>query len=82
MTVVVVPGTTKLSAANLSFGVLVPVSASNGLHAETVFLPFQIRAIDVSRIVKEIGTIEVEHLTRMDAALRDLLGLASTQRRG
>lgn len=74
----VVPGTTKLSAANLSSGVLVPVSASNGLRAETVFLPFQIRAIDVSRIVREIGTIEQEHLARIDAVLRDVLGLAST----
>jgi len=74
-TVVVVPGTTQQGAARFDTAVVVDPSASNGLDAQTVFLPFQIRAIDGSRLVRQCGRLCAEDMAAIDDALRLLLEL-------
>ncbi|MBE3069757.1 MAG: type II toxin-antitoxin system PemK/MazF family toxin [Acidobacteria bacterium] len=74
-TVVVVPGTTNQRAASYDFTVPVSPSAQNGLSSPTVFMPFQIRAIDASRICDTLGVLSTGDMSAIDDALRELLGL-------
>ncbi len=54
--------------------VRVPASES-GLTQDTVFLCFQIRALDRSRFEKPAGSLSAEAMAAVDEALRQSLGL-------
>jgi len=74
--VTVVVGT---DAANISrdYPVNVRVTAAeSGLPRDTVFLCFQVRSLDPSRLVTpEVGTLPAPRMTEVDAALRRVLEL-------
>lgn len=74
-TVIVVPGTTRPGAASVQTVVSVKPSSTNGLKELTHFLPFQIRAIDGARVVRQLGKLAPTELRAIDNALRDLLCL-------
>jgi mRNA interferase MazF len=76
LVVTVVVGT---DAANIShdYPVNVRVTASeSGLHHGTVFLCFQVRSLDPSRLViPEVGALPALRMAEVDAALRRVLNL-------
>ncbi len=74
-TLMVVPLTSQLSAARFPYTIQVTPSKLNGLFRPSVLLVFQLRAIDQQRILGKVGRLEQEYLDRMDAAMRQMLGL-------
>jgi mRNA-degrading endonuclease toxin of MazEF toxin-antitoxin module len=74
-TIIVVPATGNLAAANISPSVVVQPSPSNGLRQVSVFLPFLIRAIDVNRLAQRVGVMSSGDIRAIENALRDLLWL-------
>jgi mRNA interferase MazF len=72
----VIPLTTTLKRASFSHTEIIEPSKENGLRESSVALVFQIKSLDRSRIDGQIGVLSVEGMKRIDALLRDLLGLA------
>lgn len=58
--VVVVPLTSQLAALRFPGSFKVEPSAENGLTASTVVMVFQIRALDRSRFIRQIGTLSAK----------------------
>ena len=50
-------------------------SRESGLPVDTVFLCFQIRSLDQSRLVEEAGSLSPEKMGDVDKALKLVLGL-------
>jgi mRNA-degrading endonuclease toxin of MazEF toxin-antitoxin module len=74
-TITVVPGTSNTEAGRIDFTVLAKPTPGNGLRETTVFLPFHVQSIDVSRLREERGRLEPEHMESLGASLRHLLGI-------
>lgn len=64
-TVLVVPFTTNLSAIRYLSSVKIEASSLNGLSNTSVALVFQLRAIDVKRLIKKIGLLEEDYLSEI-----------------
>ncbi|MCL4552049.1 MAG: type II toxin-antitoxin system PemK/MazF family toxin [Candidatus Marsarchaeota archaeon] len=73
--VTVIPLTTTLKRAKFSHTEIIEPSGENGLREASVALVFQIKSLDRSRIDGQIGVLSNEDMKRIDALLRDLLGL-------
>lgn len=71
----IVPFTSRPSAAKLPFTLRVQPSAQNGLTTASVLLVSQLRAIDRSRIVETIGRLEDSYLAELNRLLKQLLDL-------
>ena len=74
-TVLIVPLTSRLSAARFPGPFVVSPTDANGLDVESVVLTHQSRAIDPRRIQRVIGRLPDDHLARLKSELRRLLGL-------
>ena len=74
-TVVIVPLTSRLSAARFAGSFTVSPTEANGLSVESVVLTHQVRAIDRGRIEKTIGRLADDQMARLEMELRALLGL-------
>lgn len=74
-TVIIVPGTHSLRAQSREHTIAVDPNSTNGLRKRTVFLPFQVRAIDISRIISQVGRLSDDPLAAIDASLRSLLDI-------
>ena len=74
-TMMIVPFTSRPSAAELPFTLRVQPSAQNGLTTASVLLVSQLRAIDRSRIVETIGRLEDSYLAELNRLLKQLLDL-------
>ena len=74
-TVVVVPLTSRGSAAAFARAFTVSPSSANGLTATSVVLTHQIRAVDQSRLGLPFGALESCHLEQLERELRLLLKL-------
>ena len=74
-TVLVVPLTSRVSAARFPGSFIVVPTATNGLDVESVVLTHQLRAIDRKRIRRVIGKLEDASMDSLDLELRRLLGL-------
>ena len=55
--------------------VLLPTDASTGLSVVSVALFNQVRAVDTLRLIKKLGTVDKETMTRVDEAIGISLGL-------
>lgn len=73
---IIIPFTSNLQALRYSNTLLVEPSEKNGLKLESILLIFQIRAIDKNRILKKIGLLEDEHLSKVDQILKNMLKLS------
>jgi len=74
-TVVVVPTTSNLEAANYGESFVVKCSASNGLDCDSTLLVNQIRALDTRRIRSVVGRLSNADLKVLEDAVRKLLSL-------
>ena len=74
-TVVVVPTTSNLRIAGHGQSFVVAKSDENGLDRDSTLLVHQARALDKRRIREVVGRLSGEDLTRLESALRRLLGL-------
>jgi mRNA interferase MazF len=70
---VVAPITSNLAALRFAFSVRVEPSPENGLTVPSVVMVFQIRAVDKQRIVRKIGQMGSEDMTRIDAEIWRML---------
>ncbi len=61
-TLLVVPFTTNLRAIKYLSSIQIEPSSLNGLDNTSIALVFQLRAIDVKRLIKKIGVLEEEYL--------------------
>lgn len=74
-TAIIVPGTGKLAAARFPYTVRVLPSGTNGLMDETVFLGFQVMAIDQASIVQpRRGVLAAADLEKIENAVMTALG--------
>lgn len=69
----IAPVTTSLKALRFAFAVRIEPTAENGLTAPSVVMVFQMRAIDKSRIIRKIGRLSAEDMSRVDAAIWQML---------
>jgi mRNA interferase MazF len=69
--VIVVPLTTKIK--NYKGNPILTPSKTNGLKTESEMLVFHIRSVSKDRLVKKIGSIEKEQLSRTIKTLNDIL---------
>jgi mRNA interferase MazF len=69
----VAPVTSNLGALRFAFSVRVEPSPENGLTVPSVVMVFQMRAIDKVRIVRRVGRLSQEDITRIDAEIWRML---------
>lgn len=68
--VIMIPLTTNTTALRFSATYAIDDDKENGLTAPSVALVFQIRAIDVSRIFKRLGTVSVKDARSLNKIIR------------
>lgn len=69
----IAPITSNLNAFRFSFSVKIEPSEENGLTQTSVIMIFQMRAIDKARIIKKIGKLSDEDLSKVDAEIWKML---------
>jgi len=74
-TVLIVPLTSRLSAARFPGSFVVSPTSTNGLDAESVVLTHQLRAIDRRRIQRVIGRLADDQMVTLESEVRRLLHL-------
>jgi mRNA interferase MazF len=74
-TVLIVPLTSRLSAARFPGSFLVSPTNANGLDLESVVLAHQLRAVDKRRIRRVIGRLADDQMAVLEAEVRRLLHL-------
>jgi mRNA interferase MazF len=68
-TILIIPFTTNLRATKYLNSIKIEPSSLNGLDNTSIALVFQIRAIDVKRLIKKLGTLEKEYLEDIKSIL-------------
>ncbi len=74
-TVLIVPLTSKLRAADFPFTFMIEPDNLNNLDVVSVALVFQLRAIDKRRLKNKIGKIEQVKLEHLKQRLKEIMGL-------
>ena len=74
-TVLIVPLTSKLKAADFPFTFLIEPDLINNLDVTSVALVFQLRAIDKRRLKNKIGKIGREKIEIIKKMLKDIMGI-------
>jgi mRNA interferase MazF len=74
-TVLIVPLTSRLSAARFPGSFAVSPTDTNGLDVESVVLTHQLRAIDRRRIERVIGRLADNQMATLESEIRRLLRL-------
>lgn len=74
-TVLIVPLTSKLKAADFPFTFIIEPDQSNNLDVASVALVFQLRAIDKRRLKNKIGRIGEAKLELLKQKLKEITGL-------
>ncbi len=74
-TVLIVPLTSKLKAADFPFTFIVEPDQFNNLDVASVALIFQLRAIDKKRLKNKIGKIEQAKLDLLKQSLKEIMGI-------
>ena len=69
----IAPITSNLNASRFKFSVQIETSEENGLNQTSIVMIFQMRSIDKSRIVRTIGKLSDEDLTKVDAEIWKML---------
>jgi len=76
---IVAPVTSNLSALRFAFSVLIEPTPENGLTLPSVVMVFQMRAIDKRRIVRQLGKMSQQDMTRIDVEIWRMLQPPSSQ---
>lgn len=74
-TVIIVPLTSKLKAADFPFTFIIEPDQFNNLDVTSVALVFQLRAVDKRRLKNRIGKIEQAKLESIKAIAKGMMGL-------
>ena len=74
-TVLIVPLTSQLKAADFPFTFTIEPDQTNNLNMESVALVFQLRAIDKRRLKNKTGKIEQVKLQLLKQNLKEIMGL-------
>ena len=74
-TVLIVPLTSKLKAADFPFSFLIEPDQINNLDVTSVALVFQLRAIDKRRLKNKIGNIGREKVEILKKMLKDIMDI-------
>jgi len=74
-TILIVPFTSKIKAADFPFTLIVEPDQTNNLTITSVALVFQLRAIDKKRLKNKIGRMEQIKLGLLKRALKEMMGL-------
>jgi mRNA interferase MazF len=74
-TVLIVPLTSKLRAADFPFTFIIEPDNLNNLDVVSVALVFQLRAIDKRRMKNKIGKIKQAKLELLKQSLKEIMGL-------
>lgn len=74
-TVLIVPLTSKLKAADFPYTFLIEPDQINNLDVTSVALVFQLRAIDKKRLENKIGKIDREKTDILKQMLKDIMGI-------
>ena len=72
-TVLIVPFTTQIKAANFPFTFVVEPDSNNNLTSTSVALVFQLRAIDKKRMKSKIGSLNPYNMQILRQNLEDIL---------
>lgn len=75
-TVLIVPLTSKLKAADFPFTFLIEPDQLNNLDVASVALVFQLRAIDKRRLKSRIGKIEKAKMELLKQYLKEIMGFS------
>ena len=70
---IVAPVTSNLKASRFHFTVKIEPSPENGLTYPSIIMIFQMRAIDKTRMVKQLGRLSQDELNRVDAEIWKML---------
>jgi len=73
-TVLIVPLTSKLKAADFPFTFIIEPDKVNNLDVASVALVFQLRAIDKKRLKNKLGKIEEAKLRLLKENLKEIMG--------
>ncbi len=74
-TVLIVPLTSKMKAADFPFTFIIEPDQFNNLNNSSVALIFQLRAIDKRRIKNKLGELKQDKLKILKQNLREIMGL-------
>lgn len=74
-TVLIVPLTSKIKAADFPFTFIIEPDQSNNLNVSSVALVFQLRAIDKRRIKNKLGELKQDKLEILRQNLKKVMGL-------
>ncbi|MCB9433622.1 MAG: type II toxin-antitoxin system PemK/MazF family toxin [Ardenticatenaceae bacterium] len=74
-TLIIVPATSNLKAIRFPYTIEVVPSSQNGLSQKSILLVSQMRAMDKTRVVRTLGTLEKHYLTQLDEEIMSLLSL-------
>ncbi len=74
-TVLIVPLTSKIKAADFPFTFIIEPDQSNNLNVSSVALVFQLRAIDKRRIKNKLGELKQDKLEILRQNLKKIMGL-------
>ena len=74
-TVLVVPFTAQIKAANFPFTFVVEPDSSNNLTSKSVALVFQLRAIDKKRLKNKLGNLSSKEIQTLKHYLEKILDL-------
>ncbi len=72
-TVLIVPFTTQIKAANFPFTFVVEPDSTNNLTSTSIVLVFQLRAIDKKRIKSKIGSLNPSDMQILKQNLENIL---------
>lgn len=72
-TVIIVPFTTQIKAANFPFTFVVEPDSTNNLTSTSIALVFQLRAIDKKRMKSKIGSLNPSDMQILKQNLKNIL---------
>ncbi len=73
--VIIIPLTTNTTALRFVATYAITDNTENGLTAPSVALVFQMRAVDVGRIVKRLGSVSVKDARALNKIIRTVTSL-------
>ena len=74
-TVLIVPFTTQIKAANFPFTFVIEPDSTNNLTSTSVALVFQLRAIDKKRLKNRLGSLSTDDMQVLKQKLKDILNI-------
>jgi len=73
--VIIIPLTKNIVASRFPHTLFIPKSSTNNLSYDSIALVFQMRALDKTRLLNSVGSLENQHLLKIETQLRNILSL-------